>query len=63
MIILHRVYNQYETLKIKLYMTAHIEGNAKNSLNNLTSLRTWNNLLLLIDMLPLLHFSAANTHT
>lgn len=40
MIILHRVYNQYETLKIKLYMTAHIEGNAKNSLNNLTSLRT-----------------------
>lgn len=42
MIILWIAYNQYKILQIKLYMKAHIEENAKNSLNKFfTFLRTW----------------------
>lgn len=64
MIILQIVYNQYGALKIKWYMTAHIEGNAKNSLNKFFTFENLkHNLLLLLIDIALLHLSAANAHT
>lgn len=45
-----------KTLRIKLCMTADIEENAK-TLSTLNFFRTWNTIyMLLIYMLPLLHF-------
>lgn len=45
-------------------MTAHIEGNAKNSLNKFFTFENLkHNLLLLLIDIALLHLSAANAHT